>query len=127
LKEVIEKRPKPRDKADANCVFLTTEGGRFLQKQKRSRTDYVAREFGKAVKLLELATDGRRRLSFYALRHTLATRGLELPDRDAVKAILGHSPLDVTAGYNHAVPADERLQIVVEHVRKWLFNGESAS
>lgn len=127
LEEAIAGRPKPRDKADANCVFLTTEGGRFLQKQKRSRTDYVAREFSKVVKLLELASDGRKRLNFYALRHTLATRGLELPDRDAVKAILGHSPLDVTAGYNHAVPADERLQKVVDHVRSWLFNGESLS
>lgn len=125
LKDVIDKSPKPRDKADANCVFLTTAGGRFIQTQKRSRTDYVAREFSKVVKLLKLASDGRKRLNFYALRHTLATRGLELPDRDAVKAVLGHSPLDVTAGYNHAVPVDERLRTVVDHVRNWLFNGES--
>jgi integrase len=133
LRSAIASRPPAKDKADANCVFLTSSGTRMVRvsphKDKSrvgetTRTDYVSREFSKLLGKLKI--NGRRGLGFYSLRHTLATIGLQTADRDAVRAIMGHVEWDVLEGYDETGPSDERRQRVTEHVRRWLFSAAAS-
>jgi integrase len=133
LKEAIAARPTAKDKADADCVFLTSSGTRMVRvgphkDQARvgetTRTDYVSREFGKLLGKLKI--NGRRGLGYYSLRHTLATIALQTRDRDAVRAIMGHVENDMLAAYDETGPSDERLKAVTDHVRGWLF-GDAVS
>lgn len=127
LKAVIAARPEPKDKADADCVFLSPRrngsvrsgGTRLVTLGGSSRTDYVGREFSRLLRALHI--NGRKNLGFYSLRHTLATIGLQTGDRDAVKSIMGHAEGDMLAAYDETGPSDERLLAVVSHVHKWLF------
>lgn len=129
LKEVIAARPTPKDEADEHVVFLTPRrngdirsgGTRLVVVGDKSRTDYVCREFGTLIR--DLKINGRRGLGFYSLRHTFATVGKECKDRDAVKAIMGHADSDMLAAYDETGPSDDRLLVVTNHVRAWLFGG----
>jgi integrase len=127
LKAAIAERPKPKDRADSDRVFITPEGHPWVRTKlvgddadtaKLSRTDAVTRVFGK--RLEKLGINGRNNLGFYSLRHTFTTIGLEARDRDAVKALMGHSAHDMLSVYDETGPSDERLQAVTAHVRRWL-------
>lgn len=129
IKAAITERTKPKDKADAECVFLNRGGRRMVQthlSQNEDKTeaklwaqDYVSTGFGKLLHSLEI--NGRKGLNFYSLRHTFATIGLQTGDRDAVKALMGHASHDILSGYDETGPNDDRLRRVVSHVRTWLF------
>jgi integrase len=80
--------------------------------------DAVKRIFSKLLKALHI--NGRRNIGFYSLRHTFATVAMELDDRDAVKAIMGHSDPEMLARYNHGQVPLKRRQAVASHVRRWL-------
>jgi integrase len=133
LKLAIANRPAPQSSDDKNCVFLTPRRNgaersgatRLVVVGKTSRTDYVSRDFSKLLHTLHI--NSRKGLGFYSLRHTLATIGLQVRDRDAVKAIMGHVEGDVLATYDEAGPSDERKTAVVNHVRTWLFSKEGGA
>lgn len=127
LKDVISTRPQPKDKADADCVFLSPRrngdvrsgGTRLVTMGETSRTDYVSRDFSKLLRALHI--NGRRGLGFYSLRHTFATVALQTGDRDAVKSLMGHADGDILSAYDETGPSDERLKRVTDHVHEWLF------
>ena len=101
IEEVIVARP------DTNCeaLFVTKYGNPWVQ----GKTDAIQKPFGNLLKALSI--NGRRNIGFYTLRHTFATIGMELNDRDAVKGLLGHTDTEMVARYNHKqVPLKRRLQ-----------------
>ncbi len=67
--------------------------------------------------------------NFYALRHTFVTIAVETRDKDAVRTITGHAPKsgDMLDVYNEADVAEDRLLVVSNHVRRWLFKQTASS
>lgn len=114
LREWLAMRPAPADEADANLVFLTCRGHRWLPNLKsRPLTNEMS-------KLLDRAkVEGRH--SFYTLRHTTETIGGDSRDQIAVDYIMGHKRKDMASVYRERI-SDDRLRAVAEHVRKWLFS-----
>ena len=120
LRVAIAERREPKHAEDAHCVFLNRGGRRLVQATENSSSDYVSAQF--RTLLRELGINGRKGLGFYSLRHTFGTEALQAADRDAVKFIMGHVDGDMTGNYNHSAPSNDRLQAVVQHVWKWLFD-----
>lgn len=117
LKLAIEKRPTPRADDDADCVFLTVRGKRWVRdNDKGVRCDELGDEFKKLMR----AAGVTRRGSFYLLRHTFATVAAETGLQTAVNAIMGHSDHSVAGMYRERLP-DEMLRKVTDHVHDWLF------
>ena len=58
----------------------------------------------------------------YTLRHTFATVGSNVRDREALVVIMGHKTKTMTDTYIHDFD-ETRLQAVVDHVREWLLAG----
>jgi integrase len=125
IRQVIAVRPKPKDGADADLVFLTQRGARWvtvtMQKEEEGSIkvvtdDSVSKETRKLMKRLGIS--GRR--SFYALRHTFETIGGESRDQVAVDAVMGHTDDSMGGVYRERI-SDERLAAVAEYVRQWLF------
>ena len=121
MQVAIANRPKPKDKADKNVVLLTARGVRFVRATEKSRSDDITRGFSKLLKQLKI--NDRKFLGFYSLRHTFATIGLQTKDRDAVKSLMGHAQSDILSLYDETGPSDERVKVVTDHVRVWLFGG----
>jgi integrase len=125
IEEVLAKRPKPKEEADGALLFLTKRGARWVtvkaEKQedgtlKIKCDDSVSKESRKVLR--KLGSNGRR--NFYALRHTFETIGGEARDQVAVNAIMGHVDESMSATYRERI-SDDRLAMVAEHVRRWLF------
>ncbi len=57
------------------------------------------------------------------LRHTFQTIGEKSRDKDAVRAIMGHTedPNDMSAVYNEEPVEDSRLRAVTDYIQAWLF------
>ncbi len=133
LRKAIEARPRPRAKADAGLLFITSHGRRWVRYQfeeatqdeggevKEARTrgsDAVGMTFGR---LLREAGHKRAGINFYALRHTFRTVADEVNDRPAIDLIMGHEPSgDIATHYRHRID-DDRLRRVTNHVRLWLW------
>jgi integrase len=133
IKAGLEVRPKARDKADEDLVFITPAGERWVRVWTReeatgpdgdlenlgrvSRVDRVTKAMTQLLCKLGLA---RRGHTFYALRHTFETIAGESRDQVAVDAIMGHSREDMASVYRERI-GDDRLRAVAEHVRQWLF------
>ncbi|MFL5243158.1 MAG: tyrosine-type recombinase/integrase [Gemmataceae bacterium] len=125
LREVISNRPKAKDPADKDLVFLTrfrTPWVKIETKEKDGQLqvrcdDAISKESAKLLALLKLK---RRGLSFYALRHGFETIAGETKDQPAVDAIMGHSRDDMASTYRERI-GDDRLKAVVDHVHDWLF------
>ena len=126
LQVAIEARPRPKARADADAVFLTKYGHRWVRfrpgqgDRRGAAVDSVNLQFGKLLTDLGLKRPG---LGFYALRHTHRTISDEVGDRAACDLIMGHEPPgDMAVAYRERID-DSRLQAVTEHVHRWLYSG----
>ncbi len=120
-------RPDPKDPSDAECVFLTRSGNRWVRFKGRDGTrgvalDAVTQRFKKLADRLNLAVPG----GFYVLRHTFRTVADEARDGPAADLVMGHADPSMAGRYRERI-ADERLRRVVDHVRAWLAAGPSAA
>jgi integrase len=113
LREILARRPEPKDPADVGLVFVTVRGGSW---HKKVDDNPISKEMRKMLDALKI--EGSR--SFYALRHTFETIGGEAKDQIAVDHIMGHARDDMASVYRERI-SDERLKAVSDHVRSWLF------
>jgi integrase len=150
LKAAIAKRPTPKEAADADLVFVTKYGHRWVRTQgpKHTPIDSVLQEFGKLLKRPQCPACGRLQigaepkkcggcnwkpsegqewssihrdgLGFYALRHTFRTVADATKDFPAIRLIMGHADESIDDVYREEIDVS-RLQSVAEHVRVWLF------
>jgi integrase len=125
LRSAIALRAKPKESADDDLCFVTIQGNRWVRVKpgidnpaRYSKVDAVGRRF--SALLTKLGINGRHRLGFYALRHVFETIAGESTDQVAVNAVMGHVDSSMAAHYRERI-SDERLQAVVETVRKWLW------
>ena len=131
IKAALKSRPDPRDEADADLVFLTSTGQRWVctrgkladldtaDPEELARISRAGRVTSAMAQLLSKVGLSRRGHTFYALRHTFETIGGESRDQVAVDAIMGHSRDDMASVYRERI-SDDRLRAVAEHVRQWL-------
>ncbi len=118
LREALAVRPKPKDPAHADLVFITKYG---LPWAKDTADQTLAKEFAKLLKTIGIK--GRKGLGFYTLRHTFRTVADEAKDQPAADYIMGHETPHMSSVYRETI-SDDRLKAVTEHVRKWLFGAE---
>jgi integrase len=116
LREALAKRPEPKDPADTGLVFLTVRGGSW---HKKIEDNPISKETAKLLKTLKLYRG--KGLSFYTLRHCFETIGGEAKDQIAVDHIMGHTRDDMASVYRERI-GDERLKVVTDYVRSWLFS-----
>jgi integrase len=124
LRDALADRPEPADKADADLVFLTREGNRWVRTRKSgdaddprwANCDAISQEFAKITKSLDI--NGHR--NFYCLRRGFETIGGDSLDQVAVDHVMGHVRNDMASLYRQRI-ADERLAKVANVVRAWLF------
>jgi integrase len=117
IREWLEKRPTPKDEANAALVFTTRCGGKWAK-------DTADRPITKECrKLLDgLGIPGKR--NFYGIRHSFETIAGESQDQVAVDHIMGHAREDMASTYRERI-SDERLCRVTDQVRRWLFGKPS--
>lgn len=129
VKEAIRDRPKAKDPADSELVFITKQGHRWEKaaisdpdpESKKIRilnNNAVTQQFTKLLKRLGLKRPG---LAFYGLRHTFETIAGASKDQVAVDAIMGHVDPTMAANYRERID-DDRLKAVVDYVHAWLFS-----
>lgn len=125
IRESLKSRPQPVAPEDADLVFVTSRGTRFVRIQESKTTEgahvtinSLSRRFESL--LHELKINGRRGLGFYTLRHVFETIGGECRDQVAVNALMGHVDSSMGGQYRERI-SDERLQAVVDQVRGWLW------
>lgn len=135
LREAIDKRPKPKEKADEGLVFITKYGARWskavfeeIEGEPGAFRNYMDNAIGKEfAKLLRAAKiEVRKGRSFYTCRHVFETIAGESRDQVAVDHVMGHARDDMASVYRERI-SDERLSAVVEHVRTWLFGKGGAA
>lgn len=123
VREAIDQRPAAKDQDDDGLAFLTKYGRRWVKLNRKegregaTPDDSLGKEFKKLLVELKLDRPG---LGFYALRHMHETIGGESKDQVAVDALMGHVDGSTAAAYREGV-SDERLQAVVETIRRWLW------
>jgi integrase len=115
IREVLAKRPEPKDPADAGLVFITKYGGPWVQTA-------VTHEMTKLLR--DLNINGHR--NFYALRHTFRTIADRAKDQPACDHIMGHARDDMASVYREGIE-DERPRAVADCGRAWLFAGAPQS
>lgn len=118
LKAAISGRPKAKDKANDQLVFITKYGEPWA---KETADSPVGKEFYKLIVNLQVYRPGR---GFYGLRRTYRTIADGTKDFPAVRLIMGHSDDSMDSVYRERID-DQRLVDVVSHVRRWLFRRDS--
>lgn len=133
LREVIAKRKTPGDPADADILFVTKYGQRWVRysivEEKKfgkvtirpKQDDAIAKESAKLLRELGIKRAG---VGFYALRHTFETVAGGSKDQVAVDALMGHVDPSMAAVYREEI-GDDRLRAVTECVRAWLFGAST--
>lgn len=116
LKASLEKRPEPNDEDDAPLFFITKYHNSWSKNTTGNPVSLVFR------RLLDDCDLHRSGLGFYSLRRSFETVAGATLDQPAVDLVMGHTPLgsDMAARYRQRV-GDDRVEVVCEHVRKWLF------
>lgn len=129
LQDAIDARPKARTKDDADLVFLTRYGKRWVRHAPNKNSEAgvsvnsVALEFGKVADEAGIERNGR---GFYALRHSLRSvaesEGVAngFYDEWAINLVMGHDNHKIADNYRH-MSMDERLRTVAGHVHGWLY------
>jgi integrase len=130
IEHALKIRPRPKDPAHKDLVFLTRNGLPYVRLSAASvaalaedkaeniqHQDTINTNMWAALKRLKMKRDG---LSFYGLRHTFETIGGGAKDQIAVDYIMGHVTPGMGTNYRHTID-DERLLAVTNHVRQWLF------
>ena len=130
LREAIQTRPDPADPSDADLVFITHRGLRWVRlvphsvKGKPPRWhDAITLECGVLLKEQGLKKPGR---CFYAFRHTHRTVSDEVLDQVAAAHVMGHADGSMAGVYRERI-SDERLKAVTDHVHGWLFPADPKS
>ena len=101
LRDVITKRPHPKDEDDSNLYFVTKYGNRFVRTSERgAQIDGVALQFAKLLRNLNLKRPG---LNFYALRHTFQTIAEAGHDFPAIRHVMTPTLNEVPSGQWAAV------------------------
>lgn len=124
LRKAVTERPRPKDAADTDLCFITTQGTRFVRLQpsgtegKFVTINSLSRRF--ELLLDKLGIDVRRGVSFYTLRHVFETHAGESRDQIAVDAIMGHVDSSMAGQYRERI-SDDRLRAAADHVRAWLW------
>lgn len=120
LGEWLRQRPEPKDDAYAKLVFVT----RFRTSWDKSGGDGdnhanpIAWEMKRLLRKLQMYRPG---IGFYALRHVFRTMADECRDQVAVDHVMGHARDDMASVYRERI-SDDRLQVVTNYVRTWLFD-----
>ncbi len=123
LREAIAARPDAKNPDDAELVFLTKYGSRWVRFDSDTTTgrrtvhDAVGREFARIL----TAMGEKGRGSFYNLRHTFRTVADEANDGTAIDCVMGHADSSMGANYRQRLPSDARLKVVSDLVRGWLY------
>lgn len=123
LKAVLAKPRKPIDAADADLVFLTEHGNRYVRFGEKSWTDSIQNLFTVVMRRAGVRREGR---GFYGLRRTFETQGGASLDQVAVDFVMGHLGTDMATVYRQRI-GDDRLERVANHVRTWLFSRAPAT
>lgn len=127
LQAVLAKRPTPKEPTHADLVFLTRCGvpwARAIYEVQEDGTvkvtydDALTKEMAKLISAAGI--EKRTGTTFYALRHGTETIGGEARDQPALDYIMGHADPSMGAVYREHI-SDERLHVVTNHIRKWLF------
>lgn len=123
LRDAIASRPPAEKPEDADLVFLTRRGRRWVRQTDHAdeskwtnRSDMLGKEF--AALLKPLGINGGRGL--YAARHSFQTIAENSRDLPAVKYVMGHVDSSMSGVYRDRV-SDERLQGVADVMRAWLW------
>jgi integrase len=118
LREALAKRPEPKSEDNAGLAFVTRCGWSWAKET--SAANPVSQEFARVLR--RLGINGKKRLGFYALRHTFRTVADESRDQPAADHIMGHEVAHMSSVYREGI-SDERLRAVSDYVRGWLFGG----
>jgi integrase len=116
LKEALAKRKEPKDKADADLVFITKYGDSWAKDVADSP---ITKEMRKILNALSI--NGHR--NFYSLRHSFRTVADEAKDQPATDYMMGHEVAHMSSVYRETI-RDERLRAVTDHVRTWMFGAK---
>jgi integrase len=118
LQAWLPKRPRAKDPADAELVFLTRGGRRWVRVNGEGLPyDALGHEFRKLLVKLGLKRSG---IGLYACRHTFETVAAETLDQVGVDRVMGHKTPGMSSVYTERI-SDDRLRRIVEHVRHWVF------
>jgi integrase len=115
-------RPSPKHKADADAVFVTYKGNRWVRFRDRSkegkigsRMDSMGVAFAHLCDRCGIEVWGR----FYCLRRTHRTVADGARDQVAAGILMGHVDASMAGVYREKVE-DDRLRAVADYVRAWL-------
>lgn len=121
----LKARPHHKNPEDGELLFISPQHKSYFREttgkdgsERGARAYGLAHEFAVARKKANLAEP-----TFYDLRRTFQTVSEGAHDLSAVQAIMGHAAgtNDMSAVYRQRI-SDERLLVVTEYVRRWLFD-----
>ena len=115
LRDVLAQRKQ----TDLPNVFVTKYGRTWGTPDRADCP--ISDEFRKLLKAAGHYALGK---NFYALRHVFETVAGDSGDQVATNAIMGHVDDSMAAVYRERIDP-QRLINVTEHIRRWLFDGET--
>ncbi len=114
IHDAIKARYEPRQRDHQRFVFITKKRSVWF---KDTSDNPVSVEF---VKLLKRTGHHIKGIGFYSLRRTFETVASGTLDQPAIDLSMGHEGAAMADLYRQHV-ADDRLRLVADHVRSWLF------